>query len=186
MAAPLAAPGVAAAVAARGATLFSLELVPRTTRAQSMDVLSSQANLAGYRAVLIAADALPKVFPLLTTAAGTIPPARVFVVGAGVAGLSAIATARRLGAVVEAYDVREAAKEEVKSLGARFVELPLETGQDGRRLGRLRDGAERRGPGPPARADAQDGGGERRGHHHGPGAGRAGAGAGDRGDGRPR
>jgi NAD(P) transhydrogenase subunit alpha len=131
MAAPLAAPAVAAAVAARGATLFSLELVPRTTRAQSMDVLSSQANLAGYRAVLIAADALPKVFPLLTTAAGTIPPARVFVVGAGVAGLSAIATARRLGAVVEAYDVREAAKEEVKSLGARFVELPLETGQDG-------------------------------------------------------
>jgi NAD(P) transhydrogenase subunit alpha len=131
MAAPLAAPEVSAAVAARGATLYSLELLPRTTRAQSMDVLSSQANIAGYRAVLLAAQALPKVFPLLTTAAGTIPPARVFVVGAGVAGLSAIATARRLGAVVEAYDVREAAKEEVQSLGARFVELPLETGQEG-------------------------------------------------------
>ena len=131
LAAPFAAPAVAAAVAARGATLFALELVPRTTRAQSMDVLSSQANLAGYRAVLLAAQALPKVFPLLTTAAGTIAPARVFVVGAGVAGLSAIATARRLGAVVEAYDVREAAKEEVQSLGARFVELPLDTGQDG-------------------------------------------------------
>ena len=131
MAAPLAAPEVAAAVAGTGASLFSLELLPRTTRAQSMDVLSSQANIAGYRAVLIAAQALPKVFPLMTTAAGTIPPARVFVVGAGVAGLSAIATARRLGAVVEAYDVREAAKEEVRSLGARFVELDLETGQEG-------------------------------------------------------
>jgi H+-translocating NAD(P) transhydrogenase subunit alpha len=131
MAAPLAAPEVAAAVASRGATLFSLELLPRTTRAQSMDVLSSQANIAGYRAVLIAAQALAKVFPLLTTAAGTIAPARVFVVGAGVAGLSAIATARRLGAVVEAYDVREAAREEVQSLGARFVELPLDTGQEG-------------------------------------------------------
>jgi H+-translocating NAD(P) transhydrogenase subunit alpha len=131
MAAPLAAPEVSAAVASRGAVLFSLELLPRTTRAQSMDVLSSQANIAGYRAVLIAAQELPKVFPLLTTAAGTIPPARVFVVGAGVAGLSAIATARRLGAVVEAYDVREAAREEVQSLGARFVELPLDTGQEG-------------------------------------------------------
>jgi H+-translocating NAD(P) transhydrogenase subunit alpha len=131
MAAPLAAPDVSAAVAERGASLFALELLPRTTRAQSMDVLSSQANIAGYRAVLIAAQALPKVFPLMTTAAGTIPPARVFVVGAGVAGLSAIATARRLGAVVEAYDVREAAKEEVRSLGARFVELDLETGQEG-------------------------------------------------------
>jgi NAD(P) transhydrogenase subunit alpha len=131
MAAPLAAPDVSAAVAERGASLFALELLPRTTRAQSMDVLSSQANIAGYRAVLIAAQALPKVFPLMTTAAGTIPPARVFVVGAGVAGLSAIATARRLGAVVEAYDVREAAKEEVRSLGARFVELELETGQEG-------------------------------------------------------
>ncbi|MEW6583093.1 MAG: NAD(P) transhydrogenase subunit alpha [Actinomycetota bacterium] len=131
MAAPFATPEVAAAVAARGATLFALELVPRTTRAQSMDVLSSQANVAGYKAVLLAAAALPKMFPLLTTAAGTIAPAKVFVVGAGVAGLSAIATARRLGAVVEAYDVRPAVKEEVESLGARFVELPLETGQEG-------------------------------------------------------
>ncbi len=184
MAAPLAAPEVSAAVAARGATLFSLELLPRTTRAQSMDVLSSQANIAGYRAVLLAAEALPKVFPLLTTAAGTIPPARVFVVGAGVAGLSAIATARRLGAVVEAYDVREAAKEEVQSLGARFVELPLETGQEGSGLGRLRDGHERRGAGAPARAHAEDRGGERRRHHDGPGAGRQGAGADHGGDGR--
>lgn len=131
MAAPLAAPEVAAAVADRGAVLYSLELVPRTTRAQSMDVLSSQANIAGYKAVLLAAAALPKMAPMLTTAAGTIAPAKVFVIGAGVAGLSAIATARRLGAVVEAYDVRTAVKEEVQSLGARFVELPLETGQDG-------------------------------------------------------
>jgi NAD(P) transhydrogenase subunit alpha len=129
MSAPLAAPEVAAAVASRGATLFSLELVPRITRAQSIDVLSSQANVAGYKAVLVAAAELPKMFPLLTTAAGTIAPARVFVVGAGVAGLSAIATARRLGAVVEAYDVRSAVKEEVESLGARFVELDLDTQQ---------------------------------------------------------
>ena len=131
MAAPLAAPEVAAAVAGRGAVLYSLELVPRTTRAQSMDVLSSQANIAGYKAVLLAAAELPKMAPMLTTAAGTIAPAKVFIIGAGVAGLSAIATARRLGAVVEAYDVRTAVKEEVQSLGARFVELPLETGQEG-------------------------------------------------------
>ncbi len=131
MAAPLAAPEVAAAVADRGAVLYALELLPRTTRAQSMDVLSSQANIAGYKAVLLAAAELPKMTPMLTTAAGTIAPAKVFVIGAGVAGLSAIATARRLGAVVEAYDVRTAVKEEVESLGARFVELPLETGQEG-------------------------------------------------------
>ncbi|HJZ62021.1 MAG TPA: NAD(P) transhydrogenase subunit alpha [Miltoncostaeaceae bacterium] len=131
MAAPLAAPDLAAAVAATGATLFSLELLPRTTRAQPMDVLSSQASVAGYKAVLIAADALPKMFPMMTTAAGTLAPARVFVVGAGVAGLAAIAAARRLGAVVEAYDVRPAVKEEVQSLGARFVEIELETGQEG-------------------------------------------------------
>jgi len=115
----------------RGVTLFGLELVPRTTRAQAMDVLSSQANIAGYKAVLLAASALPKVFPLLTTAAGTLAPARVFIIGVGVAGLSAIATARRLGAVVEAYDVRTAVKEEVLSLGARFVEFDLDTGQEG-------------------------------------------------------
>ncbi|MCB9011348.1 MAG: Re/Si-specific NAD(P)(+) transhydrogenase subunit alpha [Actinobacteria bacterium] len=131
MAAPFAAPEAVSALAAKGVTLFSLELVPRTTRAQSMDVLSSQANIAGYKAVLLAAEALPKLFPLMTTAAGTIPPAKVLVIGAGVAGLSAIATSRRLGAVVEAYDVRPAVKEEIESLGARFVELPLETGQEG-------------------------------------------------------
>jgi H+-translocating NAD(P) transhydrogenase subunit alpha len=131
MAAPLAAPDLAEAVAATGVTLFSLELLPRTTRAQPMDVLSSQASVAGYKAVLLAAGALPKMFPMMTTAAGTLAPARVFVVGAGVAGLAAIAAARRLGAVVEAYDVRPAVKEEVQSLGARFVEIELETGQDG-------------------------------------------------------
>lgn len=131
MATPFATPDAVKTFADRGVHLHALELVPRTTRAQAMDVLSSQANIAGYKAVLLAAEALPKVFPLLTTAAGTIPPAKVFIVGAGVAGLSAIATARRLGAVVEAYDVRSAVKEEVQSLGARFVELPLETGQEG-------------------------------------------------------
>lgn len=131
MAKPFAEPEVSDAVAKRGPALFALELVPRTTRAQSMDVLSSQANVAGYKAVVLAADTLQKMFPLLTTAAGTIAPARVLIIGAGVAGLSAIATARRLGAVVEAYDVRAAVKEEIESLGARFVELPLETGQEG-------------------------------------------------------
>jgi NAD(P) transhydrogenase subunit alpha len=130
MAAPFADPAVAGALGKAGVTLHSLELVPRTTRAQSMDVLSSQANISGFKAVIMAATALPKVFPLMTTAAGTMAPARVFVVGAGVAGLSAIATARRLGAVVEAYDVRDAAKEEVKSLGAKFVEFDLDTGQE--------------------------------------------------------
>ena len=97
--------------------------MPRTTRAQSMDALSSMATICGYKAVLIAADTLPKLFPMLTTAAGTITPARVLVIGAGVAGLQAIATARRLGAVVSAYDLRPAAKEQVQSLGGRFVEL---------------------------------------------------------------
>ena len=111
----------------RRVTAFSLDLLPRISRAQSMDALSSQALVAGYRAVLIAADRLPRFFPLAMTAAGTIPPAMVLVLGAGVAGLQAIATARRLGAVVEAYDVRSAAAEEVRSLGARFVELGLET-----------------------------------------------------------
>lgn len=128
---PFANPELTTAVNERGATLFALELLPRTTRAQAMDVLSSQANIAGYKAVLLAAEALPKVFPLLTTAAGTLAPARVFIIGVGVAGLSAIATSRRLGAVVEAYDVRTAVKEEVLSLGARFVELDLDTGQEG-------------------------------------------------------
>lgn len=128
--APFARPELVKAIAGTGATLFALELVPRTTRAQSMDILSSQAAVAGYKAVLLAANAMPKMFPLLTTAAGTIAPAKVFIVGAGVAGLGAIATSRRLGALVEAYDVRPAAREEVESLGARFVELPLETGQE--------------------------------------------------------
>jgi len=126
---PLGMPRQAQEMAERGATLFSLELMPRISRAQSMDVLSSMATIAGYRAVLLAATALPKLFPLLTTAAGTITPAKVFIVGAGVAGLQAIATARRLGAVVSAYDVRAAVKEQVQSLGCRFVEMPLETDQ---------------------------------------------------------
>lgn len=121
------------ALARQQVTAFSLELVPRISRAQSMDALSSQAGVSGYKAVLIAANRLPKFFPLLITAAGTVTPARVLVLGAGVAGLQAIATARRLGAVVEAYDVRPAVKEEVKSLGATFVELALEAqeGQGG-------------------------------------------------------
>ncbi len=106
---------------------FALELVPRITRAQAMDVLSSQANLAGYKAALIAADSMPRIFPMMMTAAGTITPARVLVIGAGVAGLQAIATANRLGAIVSAYDIRPAVKEQVESLGAKFVELELET-----------------------------------------------------------
>jgi NAD(P) transhydrogenase subunit alpha len=126
MGAPLSAAEAARDLAERGVTLFAMELVPRISRAQGMDVLSSQATIAGYKAVLLAAEALPKMFPMLTTAAGTVAPARVFVIGAGVAGLQAIATARRLGAVVEAYDVRPAVKEQVESLGAKFVELPLE------------------------------------------------------------
>jgi NAD(P) transhydrogenase subunit alpha len=113
-------------IAATGATAFSVELMPRTTRAQSMDALSAMGTIAGYKAVLIAADALPRIFPMLTTAAGTLMPARLLVIGTGVAGLQAIATARRLGAVTSAYDIRPAAKEQVQSLGGRFVELPVE------------------------------------------------------------
>src|ERR1700756_5188949 len=113
-------------IAGKGVTAFSVELMPRTTRAQSMDALSSMATISGYKAVLIAADTLPKIFPMMTTAAGTITPARVLILGCGVAGLQAIATARRLGAVVSAYDVRPVVKEQVQSLGARFVELPIE------------------------------------------------------------
>jgi H+-translocating NAD(P) transhydrogenase subunit alpha len=123
---PLNDPALSEALANRGVTAFAMELMPRITRAQSMDALSSMATIAGYKAVLLAADTLPRMFPMLTTAAGTITPARVFVVGAGVAGLQAISTARRLGAPVEAYDVRPAAKEQVQSVGAKFVELPLE------------------------------------------------------------
>ncbi|MGA3317611.1 MAG: Re/Si-specific NAD(P)(+) transhydrogenase subunit alpha [Candidatus Korobacteraceae bacterium] len=114
------------AIAQTGVSAFSIELMPRITRAQSMDALSSMSTIAGYKAVVIAADTLPRLFPMLTTAAGTITPSRVLVIGAGVAGLQAIATARRLGAVVSAYDLRPAVKEQVHSLGGRFVELPLE------------------------------------------------------------
>ncbi|MFH1265252.1 MAG: Re/Si-specific NAD(P)(+) transhydrogenase subunit alpha, partial [Planctomycetota bacterium] len=125
---PLSHPQAAQQIAARGVTLFALELLPRITRAQSMDVLSSMATVAGYRAVLLAAERLPKMFPMLMTAAGTLRPAKVFIMGVGVAGLQAIATARRLGAVVSANDIRPAVKEQVESLGARFVQLELDTG----------------------------------------------------------
>jgi NAD(P) transhydrogenase subunit alpha len=123
---PLTAADANQAVAARGAMLLAMELVPRITRAQSMDALSSMATIVGYKGVLLAANALPRMFPMLNTAAGTVAAARVFVVGAGVAGLQAIATAKRLGARVEAYDVRPAVKEQIQSLGARFVELPID------------------------------------------------------------
>jgi NAD(P) transhydrogenase subunit alpha len=124
---PLTAHQATEEVASRGVSLFSMELIPRITRAQSMDALSSMASIAGYKAVLLAANELPRMFPMMNTAAGTIAPARVFVIGAGVAGLQAIASSRRLGARIEAYDVRPAVREQVESLGARFVELPLET-----------------------------------------------------------
>jgi NAD(P) transhydrogenase subunit alpha len=122
---PLSAPAEAHALAALGVTHLAMELMPRITRAQSMDALSSMATVAGYKAVLIAADAAPRLFPMLMTAAGTISPARVLVIGAGVAGLQAIATARRLGAVVSGYDIRAAVKEQIESLGARFVTLDV-------------------------------------------------------------
>jgi H+-translocating NAD(P) transhydrogenase subunit alpha len=125
---PLDAPEGLLRLAETGATVFALELVPRISRAQQMDVLSSQATIAGYETVVIAATRLPKIFPMLTTAAGTVTPARVLVIGAGVAGLQAIATARRLGAIVQAYDVRPAAQEDVESVGAKLVQLPLEPG----------------------------------------------------------
>jgi NAD(P) transhydrogenase subunit alpha len=128
-------------VADKGVTSFSIELMPRTTRAQSMDALSSMGTVAGYKAVVLAAEKLPRMFPMLTTAAGTITPARVLVIGAGVAGLQAIATAKRLGGVASAYDMRPAAKEQVQSLGGRFVELPIEAqdAQDARGYGRAQD-----------------------------------------------
>ena len=119
----------------RKVTAFAMEVLPRISRAQAADTLSSQANLGGYKAVLLAADASPKVFPMMITAAGTLSPAKVFVLGAGVAGLQAIATAKRLGAVVEAFDVRAATKEQVESLGGRFVELPQEQAQDDKATG---------------------------------------------------
>src|ERR1700741_1015317 len=128
-------------IAATGLTSFAVELMPRTTRAQAMDALSSMGTICGYKAVILAADTTPRIFPMLTTAAGTITPARVFVIGAGVAGLQAIATARRLGAVISAYDLRPAAKEQVQSLGGRFVELPIEAkdAQDARGYARAQD-----------------------------------------------
>lgn len=138
---PLGSLEVIGQIAGTGVTSFAIELIPRTTRAQSMDALSSMGTICGYKAVLIAADTLPRFFPMLTTAAGTITPARVFVIGAGVAGLQAISTARRLGAVALAYDLRPAAKEQVQSLGGRFVELPLEAkdAQDARGYGTQQD-----------------------------------------------
>lgn len=128
---PLSEPDIAARYASAGLTLFSMELVPRITRAQSMDALSSMASIAGYKAVLLAAVTLPRLFPMMTTAAGTIPPARVLVLGAGVAGLQAIATARRLGAVVSGYDVRAAVKEQIESLGAKFVNIDIGAAGEG-------------------------------------------------------
>jgi NAD(P) transhydrogenase subunit alpha len=128
-------------VAATGVTSFTVELMPRITRAQSMDALSSMATVCGYKAVLLAADTLPRLFPMMTTAAGTISPSRVFIIGCGVAGLQAISTARRLGAVASAYDMRPVVKEQVQSLGGRFVELPIEAqgAQDARGYGVAQD-----------------------------------------------
>jgi NAD(P) transhydrogenase subunit alpha len=123
---PLGALETVQGIAAQGVISFSVEMMPRTTRAQSMDALSSMATIAGYKAVVMAANRLPRIFPMLTTAAGTITPGRIFVIGCGVAGLQAIATGRRLGAVVSAYDLRPVVKEQVQSLGGRFVELPIE------------------------------------------------------------
>jgi len=140
---PLGSREVVEEIAATGVTSFAIELMPRITRAQSMDALSAMATVSGYKAVLIAADTLPRFFPMLTTAAGTITPARVLILGVGVAGLQAIATAKRLGAVVSAYDVRPAVKEQVQSLGARFVELPIEAkdAQDARGYATAQDEA---------------------------------------------
>ena len=138
---PLGSAEVVKEIAQAGVTAFSVEFMPRTTRAQSMDALSSMATCCGYKAVLLAAETSPRIFPMMTTAAGTITPARVFVIGAGVAGLQAISTARRLGAVASAYDMRPAAKEQVQSLGGRFIELPIEAqnAQDARGYGTAQD-----------------------------------------------
>ncbi len=138
---PLGTAEVLQQVAAAGVTSFAVELMPRTTRAQSMDALSSMATVSGYKAVLVAAETSIRLFPMMTTAAGTITPARVFVIGVGVAGLQAISTARRLGAIASAYDMRPAAKEQVQSLGGRFVELPIEAqnAQDARGYGTAQD-----------------------------------------------
>ena len=153
-------------LAERGVTLFAMELIPRITRAQSMDVLSSMATIAGYKAVLLAADRLPKMFPLMMTAAGTLTPAKVFVIGAGVAGLQAIATSQRLGAVVHAYDVRPAVKEQVESLRRNVRRSPARNHR-GRRHGRLRQAARRRVLSEATRADGPHRRGQRRVHHDG-------------------
>jgi H+-translocating NAD(P) transhydrogenase subunit alpha len=138
---PLGSQEIVQEIASTGVLSFSVELMPRTTRAQAMDALSSMGTICGYKSVLIAADILPRIFPMLTTAAGTITPARILIIGCGVAGLQAIATGRRLGAVVSAYDLRPAAKEQVQSLGGRFVELPIEAkdAQDARGYARAQD-----------------------------------------------
>ena len=140
---PLASAETVRQIAQTGVDAYAVELIPRTTRAQSMDALSAMASIAGYKAVIAVADELPRIFPMMTTAAGTITPSRVLIIGAGVAGLQAIATAKRLGAVVSAYDVRPAVKEQVQSLGGRFVELPLETAdaQDARGYAKAQDEA---------------------------------------------
>jgi NAD(P) transhydrogenase subunit alpha len=140
---PLGSAAAVQQIAATGAKSFSVELMPRTTRAQSMDALSSMATISGYKAVLLSAELLPRLFPMMTTAAGTITPARVFIIGVGVAGLQAIATSRRLGAVTSAYDMRPAVKEQVLSLGGRFVELPIEAkdAQDAHGYGKAQDDA---------------------------------------------
>ena len=183
MLAPLVDPELAAALAARGVTAISLDGLPRTlSRAQAMDALSSQANVAGYKAALVAADAYGRFFPLLITAAGTARPAKVLVLGTGVAGLQAIGTARRLGAEVSGYDVRPTSKDEVESLGATFIEL-TSVGSRGRR-GRLRPRADRRGaPGPAGRADRPHRP-ARRGDHDRAGARAQAAAAGHRGRGQ--
>ena len=156
--------------ASDGTTAFSMDLVPRITRAQTMDVLSSMGTIAGYEAVLMAASRLPQMFPLMMTAAGTLAPARVLVLGAGVAGLQAIATSRRLGAVVQGYDVRPAAVEQIRSMGARAVELDPVRGRHRRlrhrRQRRLRTGTDRRCGRPPARAARPPCRRGRCGHHH--------------------
>ena len=171
---PLTALDAARALAERGVTFLAMELMPRITRAQSMDALSSMATIAGYKAVLIAADSLPRMFPMLMTAAGTVAPARVLVIGAGVAGLQAIATARRLGAVVSGYDIRAAVKEQIESLGARFVVLDVETARR-RGQGRLRQGHGRGVLSPAARAARRRAGRTERGDHHRRGARQEGA-----------
>ena len=171
------------ALAAKGVTSFALELIPRITRAQSMDILSSQANLAGYKAVLLAANNFGRIFPQMMTPAGTLAPSRAFIMGVGVAGLQAIATARRLGAIVTATDVRPATKEQVQSLGGKFVAVEDEEFKAAETVGRLRQGDERR-------VSRQAGRAGRRAHqaaghrdHHRAHSRPQGAGAGERGHG---